>query len=167
MDRRQGLELAEKYGLDGIMIGRGIFHDPYAFAENLPGKISQKKNVSSLYKHGMLSYSRQPGKRASAPSIRSISSARYISMASTAPRRCAKYSWLRPASAGRTVLRDVQHRSSRPRNRPGRIRDFDRHPGVRHHRVDHPARLVVGHAPLRVNKRQALRGVPVLSSFKR
>jgi tRNA-dihydrouridine synthase len=32
-DRRHGLELAEKYGLDGIMIGRGIFEDPFAFAE--------------------------------------------------------------------------------------------------------------------------------------
>lgn len=27
-------ELAEKYGLDGIMIGRGIFHDPFCFAES-------------------------------------------------------------------------------------------------------------------------------------
>ena len=31
--RQHGLELAEQYGLDGIMIGRGIFHDPYAFAD--------------------------------------------------------------------------------------------------------------------------------------
>ena len=30
-DRKTGLELAEKYGIDGIMIGRGIFHNPYAF----------------------------------------------------------------------------------------------------------------------------------------
>ena len=30
--RKQGMELAEKHGVDGIMIGRGIFHDPYAFA---------------------------------------------------------------------------------------------------------------------------------------
>ncbi len=26
-----GLELAEKYGVDGIMIGRGIFKNPFAF----------------------------------------------------------------------------------------------------------------------------------------
>lgn len=32
-DRAHGLELAARYGLDGVMIGRGIFHDPYAFAE--------------------------------------------------------------------------------------------------------------------------------------
>jgi tRNA-dihydrouridine synthase len=31
-DRQHGLELAGQYRLDGIMIGRGIFHDPYAFA---------------------------------------------------------------------------------------------------------------------------------------
>lgn len=31
-DRQHGLELVEEYGIDGIMIGRGIFSDPYAFA---------------------------------------------------------------------------------------------------------------------------------------
>ena len=30
-DRHMGLELAEKYGVDGIMIGRGIFKNPFAF----------------------------------------------------------------------------------------------------------------------------------------
>ena len=30
-DRTHGLELAEKYGVDGIMIGRGVFANPYAF----------------------------------------------------------------------------------------------------------------------------------------
>jgi tRNA-dihydrouridine synthase len=33
-DRAQGLELAEKYGVDGIMIGRGVFHNPFAFEIN-------------------------------------------------------------------------------------------------------------------------------------
>lgn len=32
MSREQGEQLAAQYGLDGIMIGRGIFHDPYVFA---------------------------------------------------------------------------------------------------------------------------------------
>jgi tRNA-dihydrouridine synthase len=36
MNRKQCKELAEKYQLDGIMIGRGIFHDPFAFSENSP-----------------------------------------------------------------------------------------------------------------------------------
>jgi len=30
-DRQKGLELAEKYGIDGVMIGRGIFKNPFAF----------------------------------------------------------------------------------------------------------------------------------------
>jgi tRNA-dihydrouridine synthase len=32
-NRHEALEYAKKYKLDGIMIGRGIFEDPYAFAE--------------------------------------------------------------------------------------------------------------------------------------
>lgn len=31
-DREHGLELVEQYGVDGIMIGRGIFANPFAFA---------------------------------------------------------------------------------------------------------------------------------------
>lgn len=30
-DRTHGLELVKRYGVDGVMIGRGIFHDPFAF----------------------------------------------------------------------------------------------------------------------------------------
>ena len=33
-DRKHGLELAEQYGLDGIMIGRGVFANPFCFAED-------------------------------------------------------------------------------------------------------------------------------------
>jgi tRNA-dihydrouridine synthase len=32
-DREHGLELVNEYGVDGVMIGRGIFADPYAFAK--------------------------------------------------------------------------------------------------------------------------------------
>jgi tRNA-dihydrouridine synthase len=35
-NREQGEALARKYGLDGIMIGRGVFRDPFVFAENSP-----------------------------------------------------------------------------------------------------------------------------------
>lgn len=31
MDREHGMELVEKYGVDGVMIGRGIFKNPFAF----------------------------------------------------------------------------------------------------------------------------------------
>ena len=30
-DYKTGKELADKYGVDGVMIGRGVFHNPYAF----------------------------------------------------------------------------------------------------------------------------------------
>lgn len=33
-DRQHGMELVEKYGIDGVMIGRGIFHNPYAFTDD-------------------------------------------------------------------------------------------------------------------------------------
>ena len=33
-DRAEGAEKIKQHGLDGIMIGRGIFHNPYAFSEN-------------------------------------------------------------------------------------------------------------------------------------
>jgi tRNA-dihydrouridine synthase len=49
-NRQQGLELAEKYKLDGIMIGRGIFHDPFAFAENGPWQNTPREQRLELYK---------------------------------------------------------------------------------------------------------------------
>lgn len=33
LDRAHGLELVEKYGVDGIMIGRGVFQNPFAFSK--------------------------------------------------------------------------------------------------------------------------------------
>ena len=33
-DRKTGHELAMKYGVDGVMIGRGIFNNPFAFEKN-------------------------------------------------------------------------------------------------------------------------------------
>ncbi len=47
--RAQGLVLAERYGLDGIMIGRGIFHDPFVFAENSPWDAFTKQQRIELY----------------------------------------------------------------------------------------------------------------------
>lgn len=35
-NRAEGIRLAHRYGLDGIMIGRGVFHDPFAFAADSP-----------------------------------------------------------------------------------------------------------------------------------
>jgi tRNA-dihydrouridine synthase len=52
MNRGQGEELAKKYKLDGIMIGRGIFHDPFAFAENSPwSEWSKAQKLALFAKH--------------------------------------------------------------------------------------------------------------------
>lgn len=47
--KQQGLELAERYGLDGIMIGRGVFHDPFVFAEDTPWENLSKEDRVALY----------------------------------------------------------------------------------------------------------------------
>jgi tRNA-dihydrouridine synthase len=49
LSRAHGHELAERYGLDGIMIGRGVFHDPFAFAENTPWEGFTKQQRIELY----------------------------------------------------------------------------------------------------------------------
>lgn len=50
--REQGLELAEKYKLDGIMIGRGVFSDPYLFAKESPWlTLGIDKRVELYKKH--------------------------------------------------------------------------------------------------------------------
>lgn len=50
LNRRHGEELAEKYGLDGIMIGRGVFSDPYAFSKDSPWKDQSKEQRIALYR---------------------------------------------------------------------------------------------------------------------
>lgn len=47
-DRRHGLELVEKYGVDGIMIGRGIFTNPFAF-EPAPTQPSRSLAIESKH----------------------------------------------------------------------------------------------------------------------
>lgn len=50
LNRKQGEELAAKYRLDGIMIGRGIFQDPFAFAANSPWASFTKAQRIALYR---------------------------------------------------------------------------------------------------------------------
>lgn len=47
LDRQMGLELATKYGVDGVMIGRGIFKNPFAF-EKEPKEHSSKEYLDLL-----------------------------------------------------------------------------------------------------------------------
>ncbi|WP_457831359.1 tRNA dihydrouridine synthase [Staphylococcus aureus] len=49
-DRKTGLELAEKYGIDGVMIGRGIFHNPFVF-EKEPREHTSKELLDLLRLH--------------------------------------------------------------------------------------------------------------------
>jgi tRNA-dihydrouridine synthase len=51
MSRAQGVELAEKYGLDGIMIGRGIFHNPWLFGPNTDREHSPRERLELLLDH--------------------------------------------------------------------------------------------------------------------
>ncbi len=47
MDRQMGLELVKEYGVDGVMIGRGVFKNPYAF-EKEPREHSSKELLDLL-----------------------------------------------------------------------------------------------------------------------
>jgi tRNA-dihydrouridine synthase len=57
-DRAHGMELVKKYGIDGIMIGRGVFHNPFAFEkeqtehsrDELLGLL--KAQLDLYYQHG-------------------------------------------------------------------------------------------------------------------
>lgn len=49
MNHAHGLQLAEECGLDGVMIGRGIFQDPYAFAAESPWAEQTKEQRVELY----------------------------------------------------------------------------------------------------------------------
>ncbi len=48
--RAQGSELATHYSLDGIMIGRGVFDDPFVFAKKSPWAEFTKEQKVDLYR---------------------------------------------------------------------------------------------------------------------
>lgn len=49
MSRAEGRELAARYRLDGVMIGRGVFHDPYIFAEASPWPHMARRERVALF----------------------------------------------------------------------------------------------------------------------
>lgn len=52
LSRRQGIELAEQYGLDGLMIGRGVFHDPFVFApDSAWATITPRERIALFRRH--------------------------------------------------------------------------------------------------------------------
>jgi tRNA-dihydrouridine synthase len=50
LSRTEGIQLAEKYKLDGIMIGRGVFHDPFVFSKQSPWHQMTKLQKVDLYR---------------------------------------------------------------------------------------------------------------------
>ncbi|MEO5691100.1 MAG: tRNA-dihydrouridine synthase family protein [Candidatus Saccharimonadales bacterium] len=50
-DREHGELLIAKHKLDGVMIGRGVFHNPYAFASNSGQERTKDERLSLLQKH--------------------------------------------------------------------------------------------------------------------
>ena len=48
-NRQQGDALAAKYGLDGIMVGRAVFSDPFVFAINSPWQKMSEKTKLQMY----------------------------------------------------------------------------------------------------------------------
>ena len=65
LTRRAGEELAKQHGLDGIMIGRGIFQDPYVFADRSPWETFSKQERIELYRKHVELFAQtwQPGER--------------------------------------------------------------------------------------------------------
>ena len=51
MNKKQGRELANKYGLDGIMIGRGVFQNPFVFNESFDYTSQTKEKRLELLKN--------------------------------------------------------------------------------------------------------------------
>lgn len=49
MSKKQAEQLAEQYDLDGIMIGRGIFNDPFVFADQSPWANMSESERKALY----------------------------------------------------------------------------------------------------------------------
>ncbi len=50
LSRAHGLELAAQYQLDGIMIGRGIFNDPFVFSDTSPWPSLSRQQRIDLYR---------------------------------------------------------------------------------------------------------------------
>lgn len=50
LTKQQGLALAKQYALDGIMIGRGVFQDPYVFADESPWESVSRADKIALYR---------------------------------------------------------------------------------------------------------------------
>ncbi len=50
LSREQGEKLAKETGIDGVMVGRGVFHDPFVFSKASPWNDYPKDKKIDLYK---------------------------------------------------------------------------------------------------------------------
>ncbi|MDB5165981.1 MAG: tRNA-dihydrouridine synthase [Candidatus Saccharibacteria bacterium] len=64
--REQGEALAKEYDLDGVMVGRGVFHDPYVFAKDSDwDNFSKQARMELFLDHiDLFAQTWQPGERA-------------------------------------------------------------------------------------------------------
>jgi tRNA-dihydrouridine synthase len=52
LSRQQGIDITKKYKLDGVMIGRGIFGDPYVFSKESPwAEMSKEMKLEHFQRH--------------------------------------------------------------------------------------------------------------------
>jgi tRNA-dihydrouridine synthase len=65
IDRAHGEALARQHGLDGIMIGRGVFNDPFVFAKLSPWATYTKSQRIALFRRHVKLFANtwQPGER--------------------------------------------------------------------------------------------------------
>lgn len=68
-DRAHGEELAAIYGVDGVMIGRGVFANPFVFAKKLEGerRPSESDTTSAIHLQPEFSLMRTQGKPGAKP----------------------------------------------------------------------------------------------------
>ncbi len=71
LSRIQAEELAKKYCYDGIMIARGVFHDPYVFAPKSPwAELSPDEKIQLYIRHLRLFQQTYPGRERSFDTIK-------------------------------------------------------------------------------------------------
>lgn len=63
--RSEADELMQKHQLDGVMIGRGVFHDPFVFAQRSPWETYDRSQRMALYRRHIELFAAtwQPGER--------------------------------------------------------------------------------------------------------
>lgn len=58
LTRQKGEALAKTHDLDGIMIGRGVFGDPFVFAKRSPWQNYSKQQKIDLYRHHVMLFAK-------------------------------------------------------------------------------------------------------------